>query len=236
MIRKLLPKQTRLLIKIMFNYLLDIKNGYIFKFAQKRNQPFDLKSSVKITQNLKPNNAKLHNLFIAKNAIENLIIMPDEIFSFWKTIGAPTTSNGFRPSRSIINNEVKNSIGGGLCQLSGLIYYISLKSGLEIIERHNHSIDIYQENTRFAPIGSDATLVYGYKDLRIKNNLNSPLEFKFIFETDKLTIKLNTKGEIPIYEIGFKKMKLSPSKIEITTFVEGKVFDKSIYKKPCTKQ
>ena len=114
----------------------------------------------------------MHNLKLAIQSIESVDILPREIFSFWKIVGNPSKRNGFIGSRSIINGQVTNSIGGGLCQLSGLVYYLSLKSGLEILERHNHSMDIYTEETRFTPLGSDATVVYGYKDLKIRNNFS----------------------------------------------------------------
>lgn len=77
--------------------------------------------------------------------------------------------------------------GRGLCQLSGLIYYISLLAGLELIERHPHSLAIYDETTGFTPLGSEATVVYGYKDLRLRNNTDAPLQFHLVFEAKKLT-------------------------------------------------
>jgi hypothetical protein len=52
------------------------------------------------------------------------------------------------------------------------VYHIGIIAGLDIIERYNHSVDIYTDDTRFAPLGTDATVVYGYKDLRIRNNTN----------------------------------------------------------------
>jgi len=58
--------------------------------------------------------------------------------------------------------------GGGLCQLSGIIYHAVLEAGLEILERHPHSLDIYTATTRYTPLGSDAAVVYGHKDLRFK--------------------------------------------------------------------
>ena len=53
--------------------------------------------------------------------------------------------------------------------MSGLIYYVSLMAGLEVLERHPHSRDIYDDQTRYAPLGADATVAYGFKDLRVLN-------------------------------------------------------------------
>ena len=40
---------------------------------------------------------------------------------------------GFMESRSIINGKIIPTVGGGLCQLAGLIYYASLKANLQIL-------------------------------------------------------------------------------------------------------
>ncbi|MNR14276.1 VanW like protein [compost metagenome] len=80
-----------------------------------------------------------------------------------------------------------------MCQVSGIIYHISLIAGLEIIERHNHSVDIYTDETRFTPLGTDASIVYGYKDLRVKNNL--PFSIKFEMEIKDNFIQVNLRSE-----------------------------------------
>jgi vancomycin resistance protein VanW len=49
---------------------------------------------------------------------------------------------------------------------------------LKILERVNHSVDIYTEASRFCPLGTDATIVYGYKDLRIQNSFTFPMKFR----------------------------------------------------------
>jgi hypothetical protein len=57
-------------------------------------------------------------------------------------------------------------------------------SGLKIVERYNHSVDLYGDGPRACPIGYDATVLYGYKDLRVKNMTNATLRFKLIVEKD----------------------------------------------------
>lgn len=75
-----------------------------------------------------------------------------------------------------LNHQVRTSIGGGLCQLSGLLYNLALLSGCKIIERFNHSIDAYGED-RYIPLGRDATVAHGKKNLRFKNVHDFPLNF-----------------------------------------------------------
>ena len=41
-------------------------------------------------------------------------------------------------------------------------------ANLPIVERYNHSV--YGEATKYVPLGQDAAIFYGFKDLKFKNN------------------------------------------------------------------
>lgn len=111
---------------------------------------------------------KIHNIRLAISRFRPPVLQPGQTFSFWDIALAPTLENGYREGAMFINRQVRSSLGGGLCQLSGLIYNLALLSGCEIIERHNHSIDAYGE-ARYIPLGRDATVAYGIKNLRFRN-------------------------------------------------------------------
>ena len=211
--------------------MFDIVKGYYFNFSKSKNSLNNFSNAVKIKQELKPNEAKIKNLLRAIKSIESAQINPNEIFSFWRIVGNPSIKNGFVESRSLVNGKIENSIGGGLCQLSGLIYYISLYANLEILERHNHSIDIYTEETRFTPLGSDATVAYGYKDLRIRNNLSTPIKFTFSMEKNYITINLNNLSLIKKKVVEFKEKFIDKETIEVATIIGQKVINKSTYKR-----
>ena len=85
-----------------------------------------------------------------------------------------------------MNGKLVFSAGGGLCQLSSLLYHLSLLAGLEILERHAHSVDIYQEEERFTPLGADATVSFPYRDLRIRNTFNCPIRFTIDLEEESI--------------------------------------------------
>ena len=122
--------------------------------------------------------AKIHNITLALKRVNNLPVAPGAIFSFWHVVGRPTSARGFMPGRSLLGGQLRPDYGGGLCQLSGLIYCASLMAGLEVLERHPHSRDIYNDQTRYAPLGADATVAYGFKDLRVINSLSFPVCFR----------------------------------------------------------
>jgi vancomycin resistance protein VanW len=105
--------------------------------------------------------AKIHNITLAIKGMNNLVIPPGTIFSFWHIVGRPTRVRGYLPGRSLVGGQLGPDFGGGLCQLSGLIYCTSLVAGLQILERHPHSRDIYDDQTRYAPLGADAAVASG---------------------------------------------------------------------------
>ncbi|MBK7433440.1 MAG: VanW family protein [Chitinophagaceae bacterium] len=148
--------------------------------------------------------AKKQNLSIALNKLDGLQICPGQVFSFWHLVGDPSKKNGYQKSRTIINGQLQEEVGGGLCQLSGLIYYLALHAGLNILERHPHSLDIYSEEERFTPLGSDATVVYGYKDLRFINTLTTPVTFQFELTDSALKGKLYAAQMLEPFTIQFE--------------------------------
>jgi vancomycin resistance protein VanW len=122
--------------------------------------------------------AKVHNITLALRWVNDLPVPPGAIFSFWHVVGRPTGARGFLPGRSLLAGQLRPDYGGGLCQLSGLMYYVSLMAGMEVLERHPHSRDIYDDHTRYAPLGADATVAYGFKDLRVLNPYSFPVCFR----------------------------------------------------------
>jgi len=162
-------------------------------------------------------------LKFAKKRNENLrVIYPNEIFSFWKVIGNPNYQ--FQKGRTIQNGEIVEDVGGGLCQVSGIIYYVSLIGGLEVLERFNHSTDIYNDETRFCPLGTDATIVYGYKDLRLRNKFSFPIRFKIEIAVQLISIKLLSIEPINENELFFEINELK----ENTTVIIRNKFDEKV--------
>lgn len=129
---------------------------------------------------------KRHNLALALERLQGLRLEPRSLFSFWTLVGMPSRHRGFRLGRNLVQGRLQEGEGGGLCQLSGLLYLLALRAGLRIVERHPHSVDLYTEATRYTPLGADATVVYGYRDLRFLNPHPFPLALDFSLSEDSL--------------------------------------------------
>ncbi len=207
--KKLLPPTWRVTIRVWQRYITDQFTGQRLRFAhsQTTSQVADsFLPQVTLTQPLGSMAAqhlerKQHNLTLAMQKLQDVVINPGQIFSFWHLVGNPTTQAGYVEGRTITGESLATSVGGGLCQLSGMIYFLALKSGLTIVERHPHSKDIYTDATRFTPLGSDATVVYGYKDLRMQNSFSSPICFRFSMTDQQIQACLcspDAIAEVPV--------------------------------------
>ncbi|WP_026894795.1 VanW family protein [Clostridiisalibacter paucivorans] len=98
---------------------------------------------------------RVNNIVQATNTINNKILMPNEKFSFNKATGVRNSDNGYKKAPVIINGELVPEVGGGVCQVSSTLYNAVLLSGLDILERHNHSLPL-----SYIGKGRDATVVY----------------------------------------------------------------------------
>ncbi len=119
---------------------------------------------------------KIINLRIAAEKLSGIIIHPGETLSFWKRIGKPTYRKGYLDGVTLSHGKVVPGCGGGLCQLSNLVYWMTLHSPLIVTERHRHGYDVFPDASRTQPFGSGATCFYPYGDLMIKNTTNQDFQ------------------------------------------------------------
>ncbi len=127
---------------------------------------------------------KIINLKLAVNKLNGIMIKPGETFSYWKLIGKPTKRKGYVDGMVLLSGSFHADIGGGLCQLSNLIYWMTLHSPLKVTERYRHNYDVFPDSNRTQPFGSGATCSYNYVDLQIYNDTNHTYQLN-IYITDK---------------------------------------------------
>lgn len=125
------------------------------------------------------------NIHVAGETTSGILLMPGETFSYNKHTGARNWVNGYKSAPVIVGGKVTNGEGGGVCQVSTTIYNAALISGLTIDEVHNHSLP-----SRYAPRGRDATVSYGYTDLKFSNPFTHPVYIKNIVGNGAITSKI----------------------------------------------
>lgn len=113
---------------------------------------------------------KVHNLRLAVQRLDGLRLQPGETLSVWKLVGRPSKRRGYLPGMILVNGEIRTGYGGGLCQLSNLLYWMTVHTELTVTERYRHQYDVFPDANRTLPFGSGATIAYNYIDLQIRND------------------------------------------------------------------
>ena len=129
---------------------------------------------------------KVVNLRLASARLDGATLQPGETFSYWRLIGAPTSRKGYLPGVVLSFGKVTSGVGGGLCQLSNLIYWMTLHTPLTVVERHRHNYDVFPDTSRTQPFGSGATCFYNYGDLVLRNDTDRPFQLHVWLTDDEL--------------------------------------------------
>ncbi|ACB84193.1 VanW family protein [Natranaerobius thermophilus] len=138
---------------------------------------------------------KITNLEIATKRLNKIIIKPGETFSYWRLIGRPTRTKGYLEGMVLYNGKVESGVGGGLCQLSNLIYWMTLHTPLTVTERYRHSYDVFPDSNRTVPFGSGATCAYNYIDLQIYNGTKQTYQLLVYLTDDYLVGEWRSDNE-----------------------------------------
>ncbi len=142
---------------------------------------------------------KVDNLKIAIQNLNHLIIKPGETFSFWYLVGKTTKKKGYKKGMILQNGEVVAGYGGGLCQLSNLLYWMVLHTPLTISERHRHSYDVFPDINRVIPFGCGATVSYNYIDFQFRNDTKQSFQLSLWISDEELCGAFYSDKQLPCY-------------------------------------
>ena len=145
-------------------------NGLIAQYTTR----FDLKKTNRV-----------FNIRVAAQPLDGFEVKPGQVFSFNKIVGPRSQEAGYKLAPTILNNEFIDSLGGGVCQVSTTLYNTLLLADVQIVERSSHSLVV-----RYVPLGQDAAVAYGGKDLRFRNNYNTHLLIKSSVVGNSITFKI----------------------------------------------
>lgn len=131
----------------------------------------------------------LANIKLASDLLTDSVVMPGQTLSFNRVTGYPTAERGYQPGPGIENGKVVQMYGGGICQVSTTLFNAVTAAGLEVVERHPHSLPV-----SYVPAGKDA-MVYieeGY-DFVFKNNRSTPVIVKSGIRDGQVTVTVYGK-------------------------------------------
>ncbi len=227
--RRLLPLAMRQEIRHGWRRCKDRLNGITFDHAT---GPLERCSAVGLTQPILPSDFfenKIANITRGAALLDGGLIDRHRSWSFWHRVRRPHAANGFLPGRNIVNGKLVALSGGGLCQLSSMVYHLALLGGLTVLERHSHSLDIYEEDQRFTPLGADATVVWGFKDLRLHNPHPFRVAFGFRVERDRLIGELLSDAQLTARHVEFVRVNLERPWIQVNTMVNQRLQVSTVY-------
>ena len=107
-----------------------------------------------------------HNIALAAGKLNGSLVKPNGIFSFNDTVGLRTATAGYKVAGVILDGQLADGIGGGVCQVSSTLYNAVLLAGLTPTARTSHALP-----SAYCPPGLDATVADGQIDLQFRNQL-----------------------------------------------------------------
>ena len=150
------------------------------------------------------NSNRAHNIALAASTINGTILLPGESFSYNGTLGNTTKEKGYKEGGAYVGGKVVQAYGGGICQVSTTLYNAVLYANLEIVERHNHSYAV-----NYVPAGRDATVAYGGKDFKFKNNRSYPVKIVANAKNGVVSVSIAGIKEEKEYEVVLSSSVLS---------------------------
>lgn len=175
--------------------------------ASLKAQGIERKIAMYSTTAIHSSEGRIHNLSSVVQTLNGMLLAPNEIFDYAKVIDTAEVTYGFRSAPVIIGGKFATGVGGGICQISSTLYNAAVQSGLEIVERRNHSLPV-----KYVPKGQDATFAKGHINFRFKNNTKNYILIKASAKQGSITIKLF--GNMPEgvqYEIETQQIKSIPT-------------------------
>jgi vancomycin resistance protein YoaR len=128
---------------------------------------------------------RITNLQLGVRALDGTLVAPGGTFSLNEAIGERTAERGFRSAPVIIGNDFEEEVGGGTSQVATTVFNAAWEAGLEISERHPHSLYI----SRYQ-LGRDATVYWPSLDLKFVNDTSTWVLVRGFAEGDGISVAI----------------------------------------------
>ena len=171
---------------------------------------------------------RTHNVKLAAAALDGIFLMPGASFSYNAWVGERSEERGFKEAPVIENGELVEGLGGGACQVSSTVHAAALMSGLEVLERYNHTLP-----SSYISKGLDAVVSYPILDLRVRNSRQRPVVLRVTTDVENTLIarfysdeprheriqyKSEIVGEIPFKEVVTEEPTLEEDTVKIKRY------------------
>lgn len=199
-------RQVKSKLKIWFPWLSTLRRllqeGWFYlkmrldgnRYARERDEPLPIKVFTAGTVLLNENSGhdmvyqrnKVDNLKLAAATVDRIVIRPGETFSFWQLVRHADDKEPYKEGLCLVNGKIVAVKGGGLCQLSNLLFWLFLHTPLTIVERHPHAVESFPLPPSDIPDGTDATVNEGWLDLKLRNDTPATYQVVLWFDEECL--------------------------------------------------
>ena len=146
------------------------------------------------------------NIAIAASYLSGTIVPPGETASLNSIIGPFTAERGYAKGPTYIGTDIIGTLAGGVCKIASCLYNVAIAADLQVVERHPHSMMV-----TYVPPGRDATIAWGAKDFRFRNNKNSPVLLWAEFVEGRLYVALYGNFQPPKVEWHSEELHRQPT-------------------------
>ena len=137
------------------------------------------------TSSLGLNEAWNHNVNLACQKLNGLILKSGDEFSFNTLLGDLTAEAGYQEAMAYVGRTQLPVLGGGVSHVASVLYNAILEAELQVIEHQNHIYAI-----SFIEIGRDAYVCNGQADFRFKNSRPDPIRIDATVVDNKIQISI----------------------------------------------
>lgn len=145
------------------------------------------------SSNTNSNNDRNHNINQACKKINGTFLNPGESFSFNTVVGRRTVDAGFSEAPTIMGGESVNAPGGGICQVTSMLFHSVVKADLNVTTRYPH-----QWPADYCARGTDATVDWDSSlDFCFTNNSQYPVAISAYYDVANYKLSVAIYGHKP---------------------------------------
>ena len=140
--------------------------------------------------------------------MDRTLVLPGKVFSLNRTVGERTAERGFAAGYIIDNGQLEVDFGGGVSQLVTTTFNAAYFAALEIVEHHPHSFYI----SRY-PEGREATVAWGVKDLRFRNDSPNGIFITTSYTNSSVTVSIYGTKRYRIESVKGPRYDITPFRV-----------------------
>lgn len=163
--------------------------------------------------------ARINNIRVAAGNMNGYVLPSGAIASLDAIFQPRTSANGYKPAGVYSGGRLVEGIGGGICQVSSTTYNALMNAGVTVTMRYPHSSPV-----SYLPLGTDAAISAGSKDLQFRNDYLHPVILETAVEGKNLTVNVYVKASDMngvTYKLWAKKTSAMSAKTYQTVYING---------------